>query len=242
MSTDETAEYFDAHSQDYHPRRLRVFTSWITKLRQPGDTVFDIGCGTGLALEAMAKAGITGLAGCDTAARALEVAADRVTFDAHLGSILDDDFVATLGFHRFVTMAAVLHHVVEPTRKASHDAAEHAVRNALAMVVPRGRLIIMEPTYRPRWVMTVLFWTKRILVGVVGNRRLELGKWNNLGAPVVAYYSPAEVVAIVEAAGGKVIRQRDREARLRRLPRLVGVRGRWFTTVMAVPNRGSTAS
>ena len=91
----------------------------------------------------------------------------------------------------------------------------------------------MEPTYRPRKAMTAVFWAKRVLGVLVGNRRLELGRWNNLGAPLVSYYSPDEVVAIVEAAGGEVIRHRDRAARLRRLPRLLGVRDRWFTTVMA---------
>ena len=82
--------------------------------------------------------------------------------------------------------------------------------------------------------MTALFWVKRTLGVLIGNRRLELGRWNNLGAPLVSYYSPDEVVAIVEAAGGRVIRHRDRTARLRRLPRLFGIRDRWFTTVMAV--------
>ena len=66
------------------------------------------------------------------------------------------------------------------------------------------------------------------------------GRWNNLGAPVVAYYSPGELEEIVAEADGRVIRRRDRTARVRRLPRLLGVRGRWFTTVMAVRVRGFT--
>ncbi|MCJ7725843.1 MAG: class I SAM-dependent methyltransferase, partial [Acidimicrobiia bacterium] len=231
MANDETTEYFELHSQDYHPRRLRVAIRWITKIAGDGDTLFDVGCGTGLILEAMRDAGITHLAGCDTAARALEIAAGRVDFEAHQGSILDDDFVAGLGTYRFVTVAAVLHHVIEPTRRASRRAAEQAVRNALRLVAPGGRLVIIEPTYRPRWAMTAVFWAKRALVMLLGNRRLEIGRWNNLGAPVVAYYSPAEVAEMVVAAGGKVIRTRDREARMRKIPRMLGVNRRWFSTV-----------
>jgi len=234
MAADHTTEYFEEHSRDYHPRRLRVATRWIGSLADDGDDLFDVGCGTGLVLEAMGEIGITSLAGCDTAGAALRAASERADFAPHQGSILDDDFVAGLGEYRFVTVAAVLHHVVGPTRKASYRMAEAAVRNSLSLLRPGGRLVIMEPTYRPRKAMTAVFWAKRLLGVLVGNRRLELGRWNNLGAPLVSYYSPDEVVAMVEAAGGRVIRHRDRTARLRRLPRLLGVRDRWFTTVMAV--------
>ena len=227
-------DYFDVHCHDYHPRRLRAAVRWVGRLRRPGDSLFDVGCGTGLVLEAMRDAGVERLAGCDPAGAALEQAGSRVGFDAHRGSILDDGFVATLGRHRFVTMAAVLHHVVGRSRSDSRAQAVQATRNALSLVGPRGRLIVVEPTYAPGWLMTVLFWLKRAAIAVTGNRRLELGRWNNLGAPLVSYYSPDEIDEIVREAGGKVIRHRDRDARLRRLPRLAGVRGRWFTTVMAV--------
>jgi SAM-dependent methyltransferase len=238
MVADDTAEYFELHSRDYHPRRLRAAIKWIGKLTDENDDLFDVGCGTGLVLEAMRGAGVTRLAGCDTAGAALRTAGERVDFTPHLGSILDEDFVAGLGNYRFVTVAAVLHHVVGPTRRASRRMAEAAVRNSLSLVRPGGRLLIMEPTYRPRWAMTGIFWAKRVMGVLIGNRRLELGHWNNLGAPLVSYYSPDEVVAIVEAAGGKVIRHRDRTSRLRRLPRLLGVRERWFTTVMVVRGDG----
>ena len=120
MATDDTAEYFALHSQDYHPRRLRVAVRWIGKLIRENDDLFDVGCGTGLVLEAMRGAGLTRLAGCDKASAALRTATERVDFASHLGSILDEDFVAGLGEYRFVTISAVLHHVVGPTRRASH--------------------------------------------------------------------------------------------------------------------------
>ncbi len=237
MAAYDAAEYFELHCRDYHPRPLRVALRWIGNLLDEDDDLFDVGCGTGLMLEAMSSAGVTHLAGCDTASAALKVAAERVDFTPHLGSILDDDFVEGLGDYRFVTVTAVLHHVVGSTRRSSRVMAETAVRNALTLVRPGGRLVIMEPTYRPRWAMTALFWAKRALGALIGNRRCELGRWNNLGAPLVSFYSPDEVVAIVEAAGGRVIRRRDRTARLRCLPRLLGIRDRWFTTVMAARGR-----
>lgn len=228
-------EYFAEHSHDYHPGRLKIACRWISRLYRPGDTLFDVGCGTGRVLKAMRKAGLEHLAGCDTAAAALEAAARKVDFEAHRGSILDDEFVSGLGRHRFVTMAAVLHHVVGATRAASRRDAVAAIANSLRLVAPGGRLVIMEPTYEPKWAMTLLFWAKRALTGVFGNHRIELGRWNNLGAPLVSYYTADEVAAMVERAGGRVVRRKDKTASVRTLPRLLGVRRRRFTTLMVVP-------
>jgi SAM-dependent methyltransferase len=232
VTEDPTTRYFEAHSTDYHPRRLKVAIRWVTKLAREDDELFDVGCGTGQVLEGMLETGISRLTGCDTATAALAAACERVDFTPLHGSILDDEFVSGVGEYRFVTMAAVLHHLVGPTRKASREKAIAAIRNALRVTAPRGFLILIEPTYAPAWAMTVVFWAKRVLAAVFGNRRLEIGSWNNLGAPLVSYYSPDEIEVMAVAAGGRVQRRRDRAVRIRWLPRFLGVRGRWFSTFL----------
>lgn len=226
-----TRSYFERHSHEYDPGRLRRAVRWIGEYVPPGATIFEIGCGTGGVLEVLAEAGFTNLAACDVADTALARAGERVSFEAHRGSILDPDFVESLGGgYDVVVMAAVLHHLVGPTRRSSITLADTALRHALRLLAPGGRLVLVEPTYAPRRALTALFWVKRVL-GVAG-RRLELGRWNNLGAPLVSYYSPATVRALVEEAGGRVMRSHDRPLRLRRLPRVLGIRGRWITTLL----------
>ncbi len=227
-----TRSYFERHSHEYHPARLRRAVRWIEELAPA--QVFEIGCGNGGVLEVLAEAGITDLSACDVAETALARARRRVEFRAHRGSILDPDFVASLpGGYDVVVMAAVLHHLVGRTRRSSRRLADTALRHALGLLAPGGRLVIVEPTYAPRWAMTALFWVKQIL-GVAG-RRIELGKWNNLGAPLVSYYDPAGIRGLVGDAGGSVVRSHDRPQRLRRLPRVLGIRGRWTTTVLVRP-------
>jgi SAM-dependent methyltransferase len=216
---------------DYDRSRFGTAVSWVAEHAREGDALFDVGCGTGQMLEAMAAAGVDRLAGCDLSAEALTTARERVEFTAHHRSILDEAFVTGLAASfRFVTMSAVLHHLVGRTRRASRLRAEHAVTHALRLLTPDGLLLIIEPTYSPGGAMTVLFWTKRVL-GVFG-RRIELGRWNNIGAPVVSYYTPAQLRGLVASAGGRVLRRHDRPARLRRLPRILGIRGRWETTLL----------
>jgi SAM-dependent methyltransferase len=227
-----TRSYFERHSHEYHPARLRRAVRWIDQL-QPA-RVFEVGCGNGGVLEVLAQAGITELSACDVAETALARAGRRVDFAAHRGSILDRDFVDSLpGGYDVVVMAAVLHHLVGRTRRSSRGLADTALRHALSLLAPQGHLVIVEPTYAPRWAMTAVFWVKRVL-GLAG-RRLELGEWNNLGAPLVSYYDPAGVRGLVAAAGGSVERSHDRPQRLRRLPRALGIRGRWITTVLVNP-------
>ena len=136
MGSDPTTRYFEAHSRDYHPRRLATAVGWVGELAAPADRLFDVGCGTGQILEVMREAGIEHLAGCDTADAALQAATQRVVFAPYRGSILDEEFVGGFGTYRFVTVAAVLHHVVGKRRRASREMAVAAIRNSLRLVAP----------------------------------------------------------------------------------------------------------
>lgn len=226
-----TASYFERHAHDYDPTRLRTAITWISELHREGDGLFDVGCGTGQLIAAMHDAGLRNLAGCDLARSQLSTAGDRVPFTAYRNSILDDGFASGLaGRFRFVTMAAVIHHLVGSTRGRSRDLARGAVRNALGLLQSGGYLVIVEPTFEPRWAMAALYWVKRVLSP--SGRRVEVGKWNNLGAPLVSYYGRDELAELVNDAGGRVTRREDSESTLRRLPRMLGVRGRWMTTLL----------
>jgi SAM-dependent methyltransferase len=226
-----TASYFEGHAHDYDPRRLETAAAWVRELAGDDDALFDVGCGTGQVLLAMQEAGVRRLAGCDLARAALAAAEGRVEFTAHRDSVLDEGFVAGLaGSFRFVTMSAVAHHLVGPTRHRSRALARLALRNALLLLEPGGYLVVIEPTFEPRWAMTAVFWAKRVLAPL--GRRIELGKWNNLGAPLVSYYGRGDMRELIAAAGGRVDRHHDEETPLRRLPRTLGVRGRWMTTLL----------
>jgi hypothetical protein len=76
-----------------------------------------------------------------------------------------------------------------------------ALTNSLKLLKPGGALIVIEPTFSPRLVMDAVFWVKKA-VTLVTSDRLPLGYyWNNIGAPVVSYYTPDEVGDMIRAAG-----------------------------------------
>jgi SAM-dependent methyltransferase len=226
-----TRSYFERHRHEYDPRRLRRALNWIERLPADDPSIFEVGCGDGGVLVVLSEAGFRNLAACDLAETALHRARDRVEFDGHRGSILDAGFVASLpDRYDVVVMAAVLHHLVGGSRRSSRRLADRGLRHALSLLAPGGHLVVVEPTYGPPWAMTLVFWVKRI-VGVVG-RRIELGKWNNLGAPLVSYYDPAALQELIGGAGGELIRNHDKPQRLRRLPRVLGIRGRWSSTIL----------
>ncbi len=222
-----TIDYFDAHAPEYSPRRLsrgielirqrtatQAFTETAEHSASAGSrpigsdsaehpALIDIGCGGGNVLSYIAEqTGIHRLVGLDVSARCVARARDSVPAVVHEGSILDPETVERFrGQFDIAVMAAVLHHLVFGTRRRSRRAAQLAIVNALALVRPGGQLLIVEPTFAPSPPLTVLFWVKRVVSTLI-KRRLSIGGyWNNIGAPVVSFYTPEQLRVLAERAG-----------------------------------------
>lgn len=232
---DATSVYFEGHVHDYSARRLRFAIDHIRDQATPGSAVLDVGCGTGMLLAMIAtEAGVADLTGMDVSANALAIAEERVTCMTLEASILDPDLMTRLAQRfDFVVMAAVLHHLVGNSRKRSKELAAKSLKRAMDLLTEDGHLVIVEPTFAPHRAMSMVFFGKRQTSRLTSGRIGILDTWNNIGAPIVSYYSPGELQELVTQAGAEVTAIHNVESTLRLLPRLVGVTGRWETTLIA---------
>ena len=232
---DATAAYFEGHVHDYNPRRLRFAIDHITKRATPTSTLLDVGCGTGTLLALIeSETGISELTGMDVSSNALAVADKRVTCQTIKASIFDPDVATSLSERfDFVVLAAVLHHLVADSRKESRELSAQALGQAMELLAEDGSLVIVEPTFTPHWAMSMVFFAKKQTSRWTSGRIEILDTWNNIGAPVVSYYSPSELHDLVTQAGAEVAEVHCVESKLRLLPKLLGVTGRWETTLIA---------
>jgi SAM-dependent methyltransferase len=190
-----TETYFDSWTPEYDAARFAPAAEWIRRLAGEESTLVDIGCGSGNVLAYLRdETGLRRLAGIDVSPRYLEQARERVGCETHQGSILDAALVGKLaGRFDFAVLGAVLHHLVGRTRPASRDRARLAFAHCLSLVRPGGHVFVLERVFYPSWMMDVVFYVK-ILAVKLTSRRLELfDQWNNLGAPVVSYYTNEEL-------------------------------------------------
>lgn len=209
MSDADTVAYFDDHIPDYSPERLELTASYIRENAGENASLIDLGCGVGNTLAYLDRhTPVADLVALDVSVNCLDKARQLVECEPVAGSVLDPAIAARLaGRFDFAVLSAVLHHLVGRTRSESRRNAVAAVRNALAMLSDKGVLLIHEPVFEPRIAMDAVFWAKRALSRLSGNRRVPvLGYWGNLGAPVVSYYSDAGLVAIVAEGGGSPLR------------------------------------
>jgi 2-polyprenyl-3-methyl-5-hydroxy-6-metoxy-1,4-benzoquinol methylase len=229
-----TIDYFGHHVHDYSPGRLHPAVTFIAEHTKPDASLIDIGCGTGNVLAHIARTtGISQLAGLDVSERCVELTKEKVAADVDRASVLDDATVARFrGSFDFAVMAAVLHHLVGANRRRSRRAANRAVSNALELVKPGGYLIVMEPTFTPAATVSALFWVKTVLSKIFHRRLPVGGYWNNIGSPVVSYYSGKQVLTMMQTSPGAEIVQVDEvPQRLSKLADLLVSKSN--TTVMA---------
>jgi SAM-dependent methyltransferase len=208
VSDADTVAYFDSHVPDYEPGRLELTAAYLRRHARPDSSLIDLGCGVGNTLAFLAaETPITSFAALDVSQNCLDKTSEAVACETVLGSAVDPAVAARLaGRFDFAILSAVLHHLVGRTRAESRRNAVDAVGNALTMLAGGGTLIIHEPVFEPKLAMDAVFWAKRGLSRLSGNRRVPvLGYWGNLGAPVVSYYSDAELGRIIAEGGGRIV-------------------------------------
>lgn len=234
---ERTQRYFDEHTPAYTPGRYSVLVDFLRADATGDASLLDLGCGDGSGLKVLVDGtSITDVAGLDVSPAYLEKCAALLPgCRTCLASLLDDDLQAKVGGRfRYVLAGAILHHLVGRDRQESLAHARAGLRAAWALVEEGGGLVVMEPTYSPHWLMTALFHTKRLVSRVTSDRVTLFGHWNNIGEPIVSYFSHDELVREVAALPGAA--RALVVERTRRIPlpwRLAGVTRRAESVVIA---------
>lgn len=227
--TDEaTVSYFDNHCHEYGRDRIRGLAKVLRPMLGDSTRLVDVGSGTGANLARLSKAlRVTDLTALDASAESLtRVSARLPQARTHCISILDEEALEPLvGGYDVVVMAAVLHHLVGSTRRESRALARRGLANAARLARPGGLIVVLEPVFEQRGLGVVarpngsIFWVKRVVTSVTSRRVPVLGYWNNIGAPVVSFYSGDEVAAMAAQAGLDLVHRDSREQE----PGLMGV-------------------
>lgn len=221
--TDEaTVSYFDNHCHEYGRDRIRGLAKVLRPMLGEGTRLVDVGSGTGANLARLSKAlRISDLTALDASAESLARVAERLPqARTQCVSILDEQALEPLtGEYDVVVMAAVLHHLVGSTRRESKSLAERGLMNAARLARPGGIVVVLEPVFEQRGLGVLLrpngsiFWVKRVVTSVTSRRVPVLGYWNNIGAPVVSFYSGDDVAGMTSRAGLELVHRDSREQR-----------------------------
>jgi SAM-dependent methyltransferase len=243
-----TAKYFNECTPEYSLHRIDYAAKFIRSRTDTCKSLVDIGCGTGNVLTYISQqAHLQEICGIDIAPSYLQRVKNLHRADVHLGSILDEDFVDRLQKKfDFVLVVAVLHHLVGNTRGQPKKKAELAIKNSLKLTNDNGYLIIVEPVFYPSRAMAELFYIKRILSKITSKRIQLFDKWNNIGNPVVSYYTNEDLHKMVKQfVSCKIVGEEVLEKKLHPLIRLAGVSRKTETTLIVqkkVPARAAQSA
>jgi SAM-dependent methyltransferase len=222
-----TERYFEQNTPAYSLGRYGEVVEFLQGDARPGASLLDFGCGSGNVLKLIVEnSPVDDISGVDVSSAYLDQCAGELPgCRTYMGSILDPGLQATIGRRfRYVLVGAVLHHLVGDGRKESLAYAREGLASAWCFVEAGGALILMEPTFRPHWVMSALFHVKRLVSRVTSGRVALFGYWNNLGEPVVSYLSHEELVQKVRTlAGADIVLDLKKTKRLPAVWRLAAV-------------------
>ena len=239
----QTVEYFDQHTPEYSFQRFRYAIEFIGSHASAESTLVDVGCGSGNILEYVrSETPVQNVCGIDVTPNYVARTRERIGW-AFLGSVLDGGFIEGLPKKfEFVLLGAVLHHLIGNTRKESKRNAEIAIKNALTLAKHGGYVIVFEPVFYPSFAMDVLFYVKHFVTKFTSGRVQVLSKRNNIGAPVVSYYTNEELHGMIEHTGlCKIVGLEVKELTISPLMRAAGITRRTDTTIVVQKIAEATA-
>ena len=231
----ETVEYFNKEAPEYSLGRFEYATRFIDSKAGQHSSFLDVGCGVGNILELVRnQTPVSEVAGIDVAETVLAKARERLGCDTYLGSILDTDCIDGIPKqYDFVLIASVIHHLVGDSRSLSVRNAQVAVTNTLKLTKPGGYVILYEPGIYPEWTGAALFHTKRLVTRFTTKRVQLLDKWNNIGAPVISYYTDEQLKRMIgELSDARIVDVHVEDAHVNFLWRMAGIRRRINTTII----------
>lgn len=190
-------DYFDRHLPRYIVSQDLI--DFIGQYSKPNSSIIDIGVGTGDVLALVAEQiGERNLYGMDISRLSLQQAQERTGCRTYWASILEKDLAEKVG-RKFdiAIMKSILHHLISRNRNESKRLAISAIENAAALLNDKGYLVIGEPGFYPSFSMDILFYIKKFFSRVT-TRRLEIfSQFNNIGPPVVSYYTNEQLVGMI---------------------------------------------
>lgn len=215
-------KYFDEYTPSYSIERLKPVIKWLKKIKNSETSLLDVGCGDGSCLQYISrKTGIKNLTGIDESDKYIKIAKKNVTAKFICADVLKLEIKEK---YDVVIIMAVLHHLIGKSRKESRELSKKTISNCLKILKNDGTLIIFEPVFSNYLMMNILFYLKKALSKISNNRITFFNHWNNIGAPVVSYFSKESLIKIVKQNGGITEKSKYILAKPKVIYKLLGVK------------------
>lgn len=201
--TQTSREYFENFSPTYSIHNVEFIVKYLKKNKKI-NSVLDIGCGNGESLSILEHELGVDVHGLEEALAYKDKMSKKTQGKIYWVSILDKQKLKKIN-KKFdvVIISRVLHHLVSNTPKKSHMLSRMALENAMDLLAQDGQLVIFEPAFELRIFNRLLFFVKKFF-GKFSKKRITIfGYWNNIGEPVVNYFSEKELKGIVKE--GKIV-------------------------------------
>lgn len=231
----DTVDYFNRRADEYSLKRFEFAIRFINSKARDCCNFLDIGCGVGNIIELIRdRAHIDDVSGLDVADTALAKTRERLGCETYLSSILDTTAIAAIPKrYDYVLIASVLHHLVAKSRERSICNTQLAIANALRLTKSGGYVILVEPGIYPEWTGAALFHTKRMVTKFTSERVQLFDKWNNIGAPVISYYTDQQLKRMIcEMSQARIVDIHVKDEHVNFLWWLAGIRRRIDTTIV----------
>jgi len=188
-------KYFENFTPSYSLNNFSSIIDYLSRKRRV--RVLDIGCGDGKSLEKLKRHLHCDVYGLEEVETYKIKANEGILKEIYWMSILDNKKIKKIN-RKFdvIILSRVLHHLVSESPELSNKLSQKAIKNAFSLVKKNGEVIISEPLFEPAYLNRFIFYVKKIFSKLTSKRITLFGYWNNIGAPVVNYFTAQQIKKI----------------------------------------------